>query len=201
MFIDIYKRLVIVNDFFFKLNIFLLYVFSIFFIIRVIDLCNLDIFWFSRFFRNIRLNFLFYYRVLITKKLKIFLKKRKVFFLRILLNFLGSGVLFYFVFEFFILYVYRIFFNFKLGFYIYLLKRMNLIKFTWYDMYTASIDIMDSIIYKDSFIFKYDIPKFFYNCYLFAENIVLSFLIFTFFGFRFFFYKRLFKYKFYSRIL
>jgi hypothetical protein len=202
MFIDIYYRFVLVKEFFFKLNIYLVFIFSVFFFFQLLDLLKYEIYIFSRFFRNIRLNFFFFFRNLVCSKVKFYLKRRyKVFFLRVFFNFLGGGVLFFFVFEYFILYIYRVFFNFKMCLYFYKLKCYNFIKFSWYDIYTSLIDLTDSIANKENFLFKYDMPKMIYNLYMYYTFIRYHINILTFLGFKFFLRKRKFKFKFYSRIV
>lgn len=202
MFIDIYYRFVLFKEFFFKMNIYLLFIFSVFFFIQFLDLLKYEIYVFSRFFRNIRLNFIFLKKNIVCKTIKFYLKKRyKVFFLRVFFNFLGGGILFFLVFEFLILHIYRVFFNFKMCLYFYKLQSCKIIKFSWYDIYTSLIDLTDSIANRENFIFKYDMPKLIYNLYIYYNYIKYTVNILTFLGFKFFSKKKKFKFKFYSRIV
>lgn len=170
---------------------------------RFSDFGKYSVYVFSRFFRNLRLNFQYF--IPYTYKLVFkYLKKRKIVSL-LTMNFLQlSSYNFYIIFEYLLLNTFRIFNKYQLGFLGLSMKKKNILQLSWNDIYSNLRDLNDMIIYRDNFLFKYDIPRVVY-CLIFhlvdIENFEYYYVLLSFFGFDFFFRKRLFKFKFYSRVI
>lgn len=167
------------------------------------DFGKYSVYIYSRFFRNLRLNFRYF--IPYTYKLVFkYLKKRKVVSV-LTMNFLQmSSYNFYVIFEYLLLNTFRIFNKYQLGFLGLSMKKKNILQLSWNDIYSNLRDLNDMIINRDNFLFKYDIPRVIY-CLIFHfsefENFEYYYILLSFFGFEFFFRKRLFKFKFYSRVI
>lgn len=200
IFLDLYYKLILYFEFFFKLSCFYLFYSYSFFFFQFIEFVKYNVYIFSRFFRNIRLNFLFF-NLVIVKKLNSYLNNRKkVLFLNSFFINL-SGIFFFFNIEFLLFEIFRIFSKYSLSLYLNILKKKDLICFFWNDIYSNLVDLNDLIIYRDLFIFKYELPRIIYYFYFFFFSIKQSLLFLSFLGYKFFFKKRFFRFKFFSKIL
>lgn len=200
MFIDLYYRYFLIFEFFYKLNNYLfLFLFSFVFI-QFIDFLKFSTYLFSRFFRNVRLNFVFF-KIIILKNLRKYLNNRKkLYFLNsYFLNFFGHT--FFFNFEFLLFEIFRVLFKYRLSLYMNVGEKRNFVCFFWNDIYSNLVDLNDMIIFRDFFIFKYDLPHLLYFFYFYFVSVEISCMFLAFFGFFFFFKKRFFKFKFFSQIL
>ena len=167
------------------------------------DFGKYNVYIFSRFFRNLRLNFQYF--IPHTYKLVFkYMKKRKIVSL-LTMNFLQlSSYNFYIIFEYLLLNTFRLFNKYQLGFLGLSMKNKKILQLSWNDIYSNLKDLNDMIIYRDNFLFKYDIPRVVYNLIFHLtefENFDYYYIFLSFFGFDFFFRKRLFKFKFYSRVI
>lgn len=170
---------------------------------RFSDFGKYSVYIFSRFFRNLRLNFQYF--IPYTHKLVFkYLKKRKIVSL-LTMNFLQlSSYNFYIIFEYLLLNTFRIFNKYQLGFLGLSMKKKNILQLSWNDIYSNIRDLNDMIIYRDNFLFKYDIPRVVYSLIFYMvdlKSVEYYYLLLSFFGFEFFFRKRLYKFKFYSRVI
>lgn len=198
--LDLYYLKIIINEFFFKLNLIILFFFFSYFFFKFIDFFKFNVYIFSRLFRNIRLNFLFF-NFIVTNQLKKFLNNRKqLYFLNIFfINF--SSIFFFINFEYLLFEIFRIFYKYNLSLFLFFLKKKKSVLLIWNDIYSNLVDLNDLIIYRDLFLFKYELPHLIYYLYFYFYDIFLSVYLLSFFGLKFFLKKKKFKFNFYSKIL
>jgi hypothetical protein len=200
MFIDIYKRVCIEIDYLYKFNIMYVIYFFIYLVITFLDFVKYEVYVFSRFYRNLRINFCFFNNIVQLRHIFIG-KRRKLSYLLNLYLYDLIGVNFFIFFENLIFEVFRNFFNYNLSLYLIISKKMNNFKLIWNDIYSNIIESNKLIINKDIFLYKLIIPKLIYYIYMFFLWLWLGFSFLSYLGLKFYYYKRLFKFKFFVRIL
>lgn len=200
MFFDRYKRECVEVDILYKCNIVIVIYFFVYLFVTFFDFLKYDVYVFSRFYRNLRLNFCFFNNVVKSKVLFI-TKRRKLAYALVLYLYDLIGVNFFFFFESLIFDVFRIFFSYSLCLYLIINKSSNFFKLLWNDVYSSLIETNQLIIYKDVFLFKLVCPKLIYYLYVFFLWLWLGIIYLSFLGLRFFFYKRFFFFKFFIRVL
>jgi hypothetical protein len=198
MFFDLYYKNIVIKDFYFKLNIIIKIIFYGYLYLQFIDFLKYDIYIFSRCFRNIRYTF-FFFTYFIKIKLRKYLKKRKSLFLINLIFYNLNNLFFFFLIEYLLLYIYRLFFKYNLKFLVFNMQKKNLINYKWHDIYINLIDLNDLIFHREEFIFKFDLPKIVYSMYIYIN--IYSLLILSFIGFKFFKNKYRYIFKFYTKII
>lgn len=203
IFIDYYLNNIIFFDFIYKLYLKIILALYNVVTFKFSDFGKYSVYIFSRFFRNLRLNFN-YFVPIINKYVFRYMNKRKIvrFLLLRFKDFASYN--FYIVFEYLLFNVFRIFSKYQLGFLGVLVKKKKVLKLNWNDIYSNLIDLNDMIVARDNFLFKYDIPRVVYQMIFYLVNIKdveIYFLLLSFFGFNFYFRKRYFRFKFYSRVI
>jgi hypothetical protein len=191
-----YLNKIVIYDIFFIKRIFICIYFYFYFFYKYMNLNKYKISVISRIYRNLRVVlikdfFFFNYKIFNKKTSFIFGFKN---FLNLFFSFsLMNSLIFHF----------RFLKKFKIC--VYLQKLKFYLYLTWIDFYAVLKAIDELILYRESFFFKYDIPLMLYSLYLFINiNYIknnLNFLYFSFYGFKFFFRKKKFKYKFYVRLI
>lgn len=200
-FLEYYNIKIVIIDEFFKKMFYFKIIFFIFFYYKYIDKQKITVKILSRIYRNLRLNYIVDNLQIDYKKIFIFKKQKKKAKLFLFMTFFYSKNFFFF-FEFFLIKIFRFLKKYKLSLYGLILR--NGIFFCWYDLYSFIRVIDEVLIYRSSFFFKYDLPHIIFYIYLYyyINFYKFNFLkFFQYYGFFFFYRKKKFKYKFYTRII
>lgn len=203
LFISKYMQNIIIFDFVYKLYVYVYLNMYNTISFKFSDFNKYSVYIFSRFFRNLRLNFN-YFVPFTNKFVYKYMNKRKTinYLVTKFMNF--SMYNFYMVFEYLIFNIFRLFGKYQLSFFGLDVKNQNVLKLSWNDIYSNILDLNDLIIFRDNFVFKFDIPRVVYQltfCLYGFKKIDYYYILLSFFGFNFFFRKRAFRFKFFSRII
>jgi hypothetical protein len=208
IFIYLYLREIVLYEFMikgynFQKNLNFLLSFGLNFIsgYEYIDFLKYHIFIQTRLYRNLRLTFIF--------DSSFFLKKRYISSIKNKLikyktYFYNLGIFSYYeLFEYLILNIFTLCFRYKVSLYGFLNLKLKNLSLYWNDMFSKECDLTDTIIYRESFFFKYEIPHLNFFIKIFFNNLNLNeiLLYYTFIGIYFFFTQTRYFYKFYTRII
>ena len=199
IFLDLYFKFCIFFDFYYKINLCIFLYFYSFIFIKFIEFFSYNTYVFSRFFRNIRMNFSFFSIIALTEVRKYLNNRKEIKNLNIFFSHF-AGLFFFFNLEYLFFETFRVLFRYNLCFLGFGSNQKNLFLLSWNDIYSVLNDFNDMIVYRDSFLFKFDLPHIIYNLYLYFYNFKVLLLYLSFFGYRFFFKKRYFRFKFFIKI-
>lgn len=194
----VYKGLIRINKYILYTNepyIYINYIYN--------DFGKYNVFINARFYKNFRLSFLNVSLISRLKRRIIENKKNLTFIKYYTIN--NTLIKSLQIIQYLILSIMKINFRYRLGLYMesYNSASISYTHLFWNDMFSREKDLYDLITYRNRFYYKYDIPRNIYHIYMYTKNFQLNlmYVYITFFGFKLFFNKKNFRYRFYSRII
>lgn len=201
VFSDKYLLYIVSFEFCYKYQLYICCMMQMFVYFLYSDMFKFDIYVFSRFYRVIRMSFNFDF-IIFNKTLRKYMNNRKhIYYLNgRVYNIIFSN--FSILFDILIFKFFRVFLQYGICFYSERPLRLLGLKLSWIDINSIIIDLYDTIFFRESFFFRYEIFRVIYKIYINCINDKNNFIwaIVSFLGFKFFFKKK-FKFSFYVRII
>lgn len=157
-----------IYEFFYKyLKIIYIYV-SLFVQLKYIDFLRLDFLVYPHIYRVMRLNFAnnFFFSKNIKK---IYMKGRVSRYLYDMNFYVMYGMWFFIIFDNIRHFILKINSNFMS--YLIMFKLKNSLLFIWNDVFSRLIELNDVVLYRNVFLFKYDLPKIVFRIYLYIDKL------------------------------